>query len=76
MQFILKFADCCDQMWEDAKKPPRDRKVHHILLLGQGGSGKTHVVQSLVFKAVAFIWPAATPPRAEVDGSGGVQRPG
>ena len=55
--FMLKFADICDQVWEDEKKPPRDRQVHHILLLGQGGSGKTHVVQNLVFKAVAFIWP-------------------
>ena len=57
--FMLKFADICDQVWKEEREntPPRDRRVHHILLLGQGGSGKTHVVQNLVFKAVAFIWP-------------------
>ena len=37
--------------------PPHERKVHHILLLGQGGSGNKHVMQNLVFDAVLFIWP-------------------
>ena len=27
-------------------------------MFGQAGSGKTHVVQKLVFEAVQFIWPA------------------
>ena len=58
--FMVRFAACCDDAWEDEKKPPADRKVHHVLLLGAGGSGKTHVVQKLVFKAVQFIWPAAS----------------
>lgn len=31
-----------------------------MLLLGAGGTGKTHVVQNLVFKAVEYIWPNET----------------
>ena len=33
-------------------------KGYHFLLLGQGGSGKTHVVQKIVFEAVEYIWPS------------------
>ena len=55
----MRFADACGQVWSSEKNgtPCHQRKVHHILLLGQGGSGKTHVVQELVFKAVNHIWP-------------------
>lgn len=56
--FMARFAACCDEAWEDEKKPPAERRVHHLLLLGAGGSGKTYVVQSLVFKVVQFLWPA------------------
>ena len=55
--FMARFAQCCDAAWEDEGKPPSERRVWHLLLLGQGGSGKTHVVQKLVFQAVKFIWP-------------------
>ena len=55
--FMARFAQCCDAAWEDEGKPPSERRVWHLLLLGQGGSGKTHVVQKLVFEAVRFIWP-------------------
>ena len=58
--FVVRFAKACDEAWADEQKPPQERKVHHLLLLGQGGSGKTHVVQNLVFKAVNFIWPPAS----------------
>ena len=61
--FMVRFAKCCDEAWEDEGKIPSQRRVFHLLLLGQGGSGKTHVVQKLVFKAVEFIWPAVS--RAE-----------
>jgi len=56
--FLARFAVCCDEAWEDEKKPPAERRVHHLLLLGAGGSGKTYVVQSVVFKVVDFVWPA------------------
>ena len=49
MLFMVRFAACCDEAWEDEKKPPAQRRVCHMLLLGAGGSGKTYVVQSLVF---------------------------
>jgi hypothetical protein len=61
--FMVRFAACCDEAWEDEKKPPAQRRVCHMLLLGAGGSGKTYVVQSLVFRAVRFIWP----PRSEAE---------
>ena len=57
--FVVAFAKACDEAWDDdvTQKPWGERKVAHFLLLGQGGSGKTHVVQKIVFKAVAYIWP-------------------
>ena len=55
--FIAKFAEACDQTWEDQHKPPEEQRTHAILLLGAGGSGKTHVIQKLVFDAVLYIWP-------------------
>ena len=58
--FMVRFAQACDAAWADEAKPPHEREVHHLLLLGQGGSGKTHVVQKLVFEAVQFIWPPET----------------
>ena len=60
MLFMAAFAFACDCAWEDENKPPTARRVHHMLLLGQGGSGKTHVVQKLVFVAVEFIWPSVS----------------
>ena len=61
--FMVKFAKACDEAWADEQseaeggKPPKDRRVHHFLLLGAGGTGKTHVVQKVIFEAVAYIWP-------------------
>ena len=55
--FMIRFAVACDEAWEDETKLPYERKTHHIILLGQGGSGKTHVVQDLFFEAVHYIWP-------------------
>ena len=55
--FMARFAQVCDQAYADQAKQPKERRVHHLLLLGQGGSGKTHVVQNLVFVAALFIWP-------------------
>ena len=50
---------CSNQVWEEEQDnvPWPERKVHHVVLLGQGGSGKTHVVQHIVAKVVDFIWP-------------------
>ena len=51
MLFMAAFAFACDCAWEDENKPPTARRVHHMLLLGQVGSGKTHVVEKLVHMA-------------------------
>ena len=59
--FMAKFAEACDEAWEDEDKPPEQRRTHEMLLLGAGGTGKTHVVQNLVFKAVEYIWPNEAP---------------
>eukprot|EP00959_Pyramimonas_sp_CCMP1952_P159128 3328080-Pyramimonas_sp.AAC.1 len=50
--FTIRFADACGQIWRDEKNgtPCHQRKVHHILLLGQGGSGKMHVGQGARFQ--------------------------
>ena len=57
--FILRFGDVLDTVWkEEQDLPPERRSVYHMLLLGQGGSGKTHIVQNLIFPVVHFIWPA------------------
>ena len=42
---------------QEQRLPPEERGVYHMLLLGQGGSGKTHVVVNLIFPEVLFIWP-------------------
>ena len=66
--FVAKFAKACDEAWEDdvQKKPWSERKVTHLLLLGQGGSGKTHVVQKIVFPVVEYLWPSPAPDRASM----------
>ena len=58
-RFVAAFARACDQVWGDEvqNRCVAERKVHHFLLLGQGGFGKTHVVQKIIFEAVAYIWP-------------------
>ena len=43
------------------KKLWGERKVTHLLLLGQGGSGKTHVAQKIVFPVVEYLWPSFVP---------------
>ena len=56
--FIHRFAEVLDTVYEQEKThAPEKRHVYHMLLLGQGGSGKTHIVQNIVFPVVQFIWP-------------------
>ena len=42
--------------WQEQRLPPEQRGVYHLLLLGQGGSGKTHIVQNIIFLVMLFIW--------------------
>ena len=56
--FMLRFGDVLDTVYEEEQNlPPEKRSVYHLLLLGQGGSGKTYVVQNLIFPVVHFLWP-------------------
>ena len=56
--FMLRFGDVLDTVWrEEQTLPPERRSVYHMLLLGQGGSGKTYIVQNLIFPVVHFLWP-------------------
>ena len=57
--FVMGFAAACDEAWEDMEQPPARRRVHHMILLGQGGSVKTHVVKHIIFTALLFIWPSS-----------------
>ena len=54
---MVRCAAAHGAAWEDEAKPPHERRTHHLLVLGQGGSGKTHVVQNNVFEAVHHLWP-------------------
>ena len=35
-----------------------------MLLLGHGGSGKTHVVQKIIFPVVEYLWPSVSADKA------------
>lgn len=56
--FMLRFGTVLNTVYrEEQELAPENRSVFHLLLLGQGGSGKTHIVQNLIFPVVQFIWP-------------------
>ena len=57
--FIQRFAEVLDTVYaQENTTAPEKRHVYHMLLLGQGGSGKTRIVQNIVFPVVHFIWPS------------------
>jgi hypothetical protein len=55
--FIAQFAHACNTVWDEALKVEegalevKNITCFNILLMGQGGSGKTAVVQDVVLKA-------------------------
>ena len=57
--FLTQFADASNTVWDDEQndKPVQHRKRFSMLLLGQGGSGKTAIVQEIVLPAMDFIFP-------------------
>ncbi|CAE7278381.1 PIF7, partial [Symbiodinium sp. CCMP2592] len=56
--FMWRFGDVLNTVYDEEQRlAPHKRGVYHMLLLGQSGSGKTHVVQNLIFPVVLFIWP-------------------
>ena len=62
--FLIGFADACNKVWrqEQDDVPMQDRQQFIFLLMGQGGSGKTAIVQEIVLPAVDFIFPPEEPP--------------
>ena len=61
--FLIGFADACNTVWQQEcdNIPMEDRKEYAFLLMGQGGSGKTAIVQEIVLPAVDFIFPPEQP---------------
>jgi len=57
--FLAGFAHACNQVWDDEQDgvSMEKRRCFSFLLMGQGGSGKTAVVQEIVLPAVDFIFP-------------------
>ena len=60
--FLTGFADACNQVWEDERDsvPMEKRRCFSFLLMGQGGSGKTAIVQEIVLPAIDFLFPPET----------------
>ena len=69
--FLARFAEICDCVWDDIQNdvPMHSRRRYSILLLGQGGSGKTAVVQDIWLAVMDFLFPpdeSATPPKSSL----------
>jgi len=61
--FLIGFADACNKVWQQEcdDTPMEDRQEFTFLLMGQGGSGKTAIVQEIVLPAVDIIFPPEQP---------------
>ena len=61
--FLTGFADACNKVWQQEcdNTPLEDRLQYRFLLMGQGGSGKTAVVQEIVLPAIDVIFPSEEP---------------
>jgi len=57
--FIAHFAAACNAVWDDEKNdvPMKERQRFNMLLMGQGGSGKTALIQEIVLPTMDFIFP-------------------
>ena len=62
--FVTAFANACNVVWDEEQKladgsmdKHAKRKTFQFLLLGQGGSGKTAVVQEIVLPAMDALFP-------------------
>ena len=61
--FVAQFAHACNAMWDDEQQlaegalTMRERRCFNILLMGQGGSGKTALIQDIVLPSLDFLFP-------------------
>ena len=58
--FLAQFAEACNCVWddEDAEIAYEKRRRYNMLLMGEGGTGKTAIVQEIVLPAIDFIFGA------------------
>ena len=57
--FLAQFAAALNKVWDDeqAEVPMHQRERFSFLLMGQGGSGKTAIVQEVVLPTMDFVFP-------------------
>jgi hypothetical protein len=61
--FLAQFASGCNVVWDDEEKNDsgefvmNNRRCFKMLLIGQGGSGKTALIQKVVLPAIDYIFP-------------------
>ena len=62
--FVARFAEACNDVWDDEQKildgnlQHKNRRCYQFLLMGQGGSGKTAIIQEIVLPALDGLFPA------------------
>ncbi len=62
--FLAQFASACNTVWDDDKEikngalEMKHRRCFNMLLIGQGGSGKTALIQEFVLPTMDFLFPA------------------
>ena len=63
MLFLAGFADACNKVWQDERDcvPMGKRSRFSFLLMGQGGSGKTAIIQEIVLPAIDFVFQPDAP---------------
>ena len=61
--FIAQFAAACNTVWKEERgdTPMNKRSLFNMLLIGEGGTGKTAIVQEIVLPAADFIFPMQEP---------------
>ena len=58
--FVQHFSECLDVVWQEEQEGTswRERTLFRLVLIGEGGSGKSFVVQHIVVPALMWAFPA------------------
>ena len=69
--FLAQFSHSCNAIWDDEQNdvPMSRRQRFNLLLMGQGGSGKTALVQEIVLPVLDFLFPvdaSSNPPQTSL----------
>ena len=78
MLIVAQFAHVCNTVWGDEQVgvPMPRRRRFSLLLMGQGGSGKTTVVQEIVLPVIGFLFPldeSSAPPQSALMRAGSMR---